>query len=211
MGKMKGKPRGASTYRVAIYTRKSTDEGLEGEFNTLDAQRQAVDAYVRSQRGEGWVALPERYDDGGYSGRNTDRPAFRRLLRDVKEGKVESVAVYKIDRLSRSLADFAKIMDLFEHHGVTFVSVTQQFNTTSSMGQLMLNILMSFAEFERQTIAERTRDKMAAARRRGLWTGGQPVLGYDVRDKKLVLDEEEAEKVRTVFDRYLPRGSLLAV
>ncbi len=133
MGKVKEKPRGASTYRVAIYTRKSTDEGLEGEFNSLDAQRQAVEAYVVSQRGEGWVALPERYDDGGYSGRNTDRPAFRRLLLDVKEGKVESVAVYKIDRLSRSLADFAKIMDLFEHHGVTFVSVSQQFNTTCSI------------------------------------------------------------------------------
>ncbi len=211
MGKMKEKPRGASTLRVAIYTRKSTEEGLEGEFNSLDAQRQAVEAYIVSQRGEGWVALPERYDDGGFTGANTDRPAFRRLLRDVREGKAQSVAVYKIDRLSRSLSDFAKIMDLFERHGVTFVSVTQQFNTTSSMGQLMLNILMSFAQFERETIAERTRDKMAATRRRGLWTGGQPVLGYDVRDKRMVLNEEEAEQVRTVFELYLARGSFLAV
>lgn len=199
------------TTRVAVYTRKSVSEGLEMEFNTLDAQREAVEAYVRSQRGEGWTALPERYDDGGYTGANTERPAFQRLLRDVEAGRVDVVAVYKIDRLSRSLADFARLMEVFEHHGVTFVSVTQQFSTTSSMGRLTLNILMSFAEFERSTIAERVRDKIAATRRRGMWTGGRPVLGYDVLGKKLVVNESEAEQVRAVFGLYRELGSLLNV
>ena len=176
----------SKTVRVAVYTRKSVSEGLDQEFNSLDAQRDAVEAYVQSQRGEGWAALPERYDDGGFTGANTDRPAFQRLLADIEAGKVDVVGVYKIDRLSRSLPDFARLMEFFERHGVTFISVTQQFNTTSSMGRLLLNILMSFAEFERETIAERTRDKMLASRRRGLWTGGRPVLGYDVAEKRLV-------------------------
>jgi site-specific DNA recombinase len=196
---------------VAIYTRKSTDEGLDQEFNSLDAQRQAVEAYVLSQRGEGWTALPERYDDGGYTGANTDRPAFQRLFRDVEAGKVDVVAVYKIDRLSRSLLDFARIMEVFERRGVTFVSITQQFNTTTSMGKLTLNILMSFAEFERQTISERTRDKMAATRRKGMWTGGRPVLGYDVVSKRLVVNQAEAEKVREVFCLYQDLGSVIGV
>ena len=199
------------TVRVAAYTRKSVTEGLNQEFNTLDAQREAVEAYVASQRGEGWTALTERYDDGGYTGANIERPAFQRLLRDIEAGNVDVVAVYKIDRLSRSLPDFARLMELFDRHGVTFVSITQQFNTTSSMGRLTLNILMSFAEFERETIAERTRDKITASRRRGMWTGGRPVLGYDVVDKKLVVSEEEAERVRAIADLYLELGSLLPV
>lgn len=199
-----------ATTRVAIYTRKSVSEGLDMEFNTLEAQREAVEAYVRSQRGEAWTALAERYDDGGYTGANTDRPAFQRLLADIEAGKVDVVAVYKIDRLSRSLADFARLMELFERHGVTFVSVTQQFNTTSSMGRLTLNILMSFAEFERQTIAERVRDKIHASRRRGMWTGGRPVLGYDVVEKKLVVNSEESGRVLAIFQLYRDLGSLLA-
>jgi len=199
-----------ATVRVAVYTRKSVSEGLEMEFNTLDAQREAVEAYVKSQRGEGWAVLAERYDDGGFSGANVDRPAFQRLLADVEVGKVDVVAVYKIDRLSRSLADFARLMETFERHGVTFVSVTQQFNTTSSMGRLTLNILMSFAEFERSTIAERVRDKIQATRRKGMWTGGRPVLGYDVVEKRLVINKEEAARVREIFALYREAGSLLA-
>jgi len=199
-----------ATVRVAVYTRKSVSEGLEMEFNTLDAQREAIEAYATSQRGEGWAVLAERYDDGGFSGANVDRPAFQRLLADVEAGRVDVVAVYKIDRLSRSLADFARLMETFERHGVTFVSVTQQFNTTSSMGRLTLNILMSFAEFERSTIAERVRDKILATRRRGMWTGGRPVLGYDVVEKRLVVNKEEAERVREIFAVYREAGSLLA-
>ena len=199
MGRVNGKPINPSTTRVAIYTRKSTTEGLTGEFNSLDAQRQAVEAYIASQRGEGWVALPERYGDGGVTSRNTDRPALRRLIQDIGSGNVDSVAVYKIDRLSRSLNDFVQIMRVFGHHGVTFVSVTQQFCTTTSMGKLTLNLLMSFAEFERELIVERTRDKIVAARRNGLWTGGHAVLGYDPRDKKLVVNAEEAKIVQTAF------------
>ena len=195
--------------RVAVYTRKSTDEGLDQAFNSLDAQRQAVEAFVTSQRGEGWQALPERYDDGGYTGANTDRPGFQRLLKDIAAGRVDVIAVYKIDRLSRSLLDFMQLMKLFEQHGVTFVSVTQQFNTTTSAGRFTLNLLASFAEFERETISERTRDKMAATRRRGMWTGGQPVLGYDVREKKLIVNANEAETVRSIFDLFLRLGSIL--
>ena len=213
MNKRNGRSRAAApppSVRVAIYTRKSTEEGLDQEFNTLDAQRQSVEAYIASQRGEGWVALPERYDDGGFTGANTERPAFQRLLADVEAGKVDVIAVYKIDRLSRSLLDFTRIMDVLDRNGVSFVSVTQQFSTANSMGKLTLNILMSFAEFERETIAERTRDKMRAARRKGLWTGGRPVLGYDVANKKLVVNAAEAELVRTIYRLYQEQGSLLA-
>jgi len=168
------------TARCAIYTRKSTEEGLEQEFNSLDAQRESGEAFVASQRHEGWVCLPDRYDDGGYTGGNTDRPALQRLLADIEGGRVDCVVVYKVDRLSRSLLDFGRIMETFDSRGVSFVSVTQQFNTTSSMGRLTLNILLSFAQFEREVISERTRDKIAASRRRGKYTGGPPLLGYDV-------------------------------
>lgn len=209
------RPRGTGTaarpaaVRVAIYTRKSTAEGLDQELNSLEAQRQTVEAYIQSQRTHGWKAMPQRYDDGGFTGANTARPSFQRLLADIEAGTVDCVAVYKIDRLSRSLSDFARIMDLFERHGVTFVSVTQQFSTATSVGKLTLNLLMSFAEFERDVISERTRDKIAACRRNGLWTGGRPVLGYDIQDKRLVLNEAEAATVREIFAAYLERGSLL--
>ena len=199
--------------RCAIYTRKSTEEGLEQEFNSLDAQREAGEAYVQSQRAEGWVALPERYDDGGCTGANMDRPALKRLLEDVAARRVDIVVVYKVDRLSRSLLDFARIMGLFEAHGASFVSVTQQFNTSTSMGRLMLNVLLSFAQFERELIGERTRDKIAAARRRGMWTGGVPVLGYDVAPEggRLIVNVEEAERVHAIFGLYLEHRGLLPV
>ena len=178
--------------RCAIYCRKSTTEGLDSDFNTLDAQREACEAYIQSQRGEGWVALPDRYEDGGYSGSNLDRPALQRILLDVESDKVDCVLVYKLDRLSRSLIDFTKLIDVLEKRRVSFVSVTQQFNSTNSMGRLTLNILLSFAQFEREIIAERTRDKMCAARRRGKFTGGFPILGYDLDPKggKLILNRE---------------------
>jgi len=163
--------------RCAVYTRKSTEEGLDQEFNTLDAQREAAEAYIASQKSEGWVCLPTRYDDGGYTGGNMDRPALKRLLADVEAGKIDCIVVYKVDRLSRSLLDFAKIMETLEASDVSFVSVTQQFNTTNSMGRLTLNVLLSFAQFEREIIAERTSDKMVAARKKGKWTGGMPILG----------------------------------
>jgi site-specific DNA recombinase len=196
--------------RCAVYTRKSTDEGLEQDFNSLDAQREAGEAYVASQKNEGWECLPGRYDDGGYSGGNIDRPAFQQLMADIEAGKVDCIVVYKIDRLSRSLMDFARIMEVLERNGVSLVSVTQQFNTTSSMGRLTLNILLSFAQFEREIISERTRDKMTAARRRGKWTGGTPVLGYDVHPKggRLLVNKAEAERVRAIFSLYLDEGSL---
>ncbi len=199
------------TVRVAVYTRKSVTEGLDQEFNSLDAQREAVEAYVASQRGEGWEALPERYDDGGYTGANTARPAFQRLLEDVEAGKVDAVGVYKLDRLSRSLLDFAHLMEVFQTCGVAFVSVTEHFETSSPMGRMVLNMLATFAQFERETIAQRTRDKMLAARRKGMWTGGRPVLGYDVEDKRLTVNKEEAERVRAVYELYLDLGSLLPV
>ena len=199
-----------ATTRVAVYCRKSVAD-REQEFGSIDAQREAVEAYILSQRGEGWKALPERYDDDGFTGANTERPAFQRLLADVEAGNIDVVAVYKIDRLSRSLADFTRLVEAFEKHGVTFVSVTQQFNSTNSMGRLTLNILMSFAEFERETIAERTRDKMLASRRRGMWTGGRPMLGYDIVDKKLVINAEEAERVRGIFALYLEQRGTIAV
>jgi len=201
------------TLRCAIYTRKSTEEGLEQVFNTLDAQRDAAEAFIRSQRQEGWVAVPDKYDDGGFTGANMDRPALQRLLQNVRDGGVDCVMVYKVDRLTRSLLDFSRIMDVLDKHGVSFVSVTQQFNTTSSLGRLTLNILLSFAQFEREMIAERTKDKMSAARRKGHWVGGRLVLGYDLSDKgaALLLNEEEAVKVRAIFALYLEHGSMMPV
>ena len=199
--------------RCAVYTRKSTSEGLEQEFNTLDAQREAGEAYIASQAQEGWTCLPERYDEGGFTGGNTDRPALRQLLADIEAGKIDCVMVYKVDRFSRSLLDFAKMMEHFEQHGVSFVSVTQHFNTAQSMGRLTLNVLLSFAQFEREIIAERTRDKIAAARRKGRWCGGAPLLGYDVtlESGRLVVNDEEAQRMRDIFGLYLQLGSLLEV
>ena len=194
--------------RCALYTRKSSDEGLEQDFNSLDAQREACAAFVISQKREGWVLLPEMYDDGGYSGGSLERPAFQRLLADVGAGKVDVVVVYKVDRLTRSLSDFAKIVEVFDKNGVSFVSVTQQFNTTSSMGRLTLNILLSFAQFEREVTGERIRDKIAASKKKGIWMGGQPPLGYDVKDRKLVVNSQEADTVRHIFRRYLEQKSV---
>lgn len=193
--------------RCAVYTRKSTDEGLDQEYNSLEAQRDSALAFIASQRHEGWAATEDGYDDGGFSGGNINRPALKRLLDDITDGKVDVVVVYKIDRLSRSLADFAKIVELFDAHGVTFVSVTQQFNTTTSMGRLTLNILLSFAQFEREVTGERIRDKLAASKAKGMWMGGVPPLGYDVKDRKLVINEPEAEIVRDIFVRYAEHGS----
>ncbi len=194
--------------RCAIYTRVSTDHGLEQDFNSLDAQHDAAQAYIRSQAHAGWTLIRTRYDDGGYSGGSTDRPALQRLLSDVKVGKIDVIVVYKVDRLTRSLADFAKLVELFDGHGVSFVSVTQQFNTTTSMGRLTLNVLLSFAQFEREVTSERIRDKIAASKRKGLWVGGMAPLGYESRDRKITVVEEEAERVRTIFRRYLELGSL---
>jgi len=200
------------TLNCAIYTRKSTEEGLEQEFNTLDAQRESAEAYIKSQETEGWVCLPEKYDDGGFTGGNMERPALKRLLADIEAGNVDCVVVYKVDRLSRSLMDFAKMLEVFERRNVAFVSVTQQFNTTNSMGRLMLNVLLSFAQFEREIISERTRDKMAAARRKGKWVGGLAPLGYDIdpEAKRLKLNEDEAARVRTIFELYLEVGSIIS-
>ena len=197
--------------RCAVYTRKSSEEGLEQEFNSLDAQREAGLAYIQSQRAEGWVALLDPYDDGGVSGGTLERPALQRLLRDVEAGLVDVIVVYKIDRLSRSLMDFAKLVETFEKHQVTFVSVTQQFNTTTSMGRLTLNVLLSFAQFEREVIGERIRDKFAASRRKGMWMGGNVPLGYRVEARKLVVVESEAELVRRIFARLAALGSALKV
>jgi site-specific DNA recombinase len=199
--------------RCAIYTRKSTEEGLDQDFNSLDAQREAAEAYIHSQAHAGWTALPTRYDDGGYSGSNLDRPALQRLLADIQAGQIDCVLTHRVDRLSRSLLDFAKLMELFEQHQVALVSVTQHFNSATSMGRLVLNVLLSFAQFEHELIAERTRDKMAAARRKGKWSGGLPVLGYDVdtRTRKLVVNEEEASRVRAIFALYREHESLLPV
>jgi len=201
------------TIRCAVYSRKSTEEGLEQEFNSLDAQRESAEAYIASQRHEGWVCLPDRYDDGGFTGGNMERPALKRLFTDIEAGNIDCVVVYKVDRLSRSLLDFARMMELFDKHAVSFVSVTQQFNTTSSMGRLTLNILLSFAQFEREIISERTRDKMSAARRKGKWVGGQPVLGYDVdrERRKLIVNEDEAAQVRAIYELYLEYKALIPV
>ena len=193
--------------RCAIYTRKSSEEGLDMEFNSLDAQREACGAYIASQRSEGWIELAEHYDDGGVSGGTLERPALKRLLSDIEEGRANVVVVYKIERLSRALMDFAKLVEVFDRHRVTFVSVTQSFNTTTSMGRLTLNILLSFAQFEREVIGERIRDKIAASRKRGMWMGGVVPLGYQVRDRKLIIDEMEAAVVRMIFERFLELGS----
>jgi len=200
--------RPAQRVRCAIYTRVSTDHGLEQDFNSLDAQHDAAEAYVRSQVQEGWTLIRARYDDGGYSGGSTDRPALQQLLADIRARRIDVVVVYKVDRLTRSLADFAKLVELFDAHGVSFVSVTQQFNTTTSMGRLTLNVLLSFAQFEREVTGERIRDKIAASKRKGLWVGGMVPLGYDSRDRRLVINEEEADRVRTIFRRYLELGSI---
>ena len=192
--------------RCAIYTRKSTDDGLEQEFNSLHAQREACEACIKSQRGMGWTALAVAYDDGGLSGGTLDRPALQQLLAGIQARKVDTVVVYKVDRLTRSLADFAKIVEVFDAHEVSFVSVTQQFNTTTSMGRLTLNMLLSFAQFEREVTGERISDKIAASKRKGMWMGGPIPLGYDSRDKKLVVNGSEAEVVRKVFSLYLELG-----
>jgi site-specific DNA recombinase len=211
MSRKKGQQSATPAVRCAIYTRKSTEEGLEQEFNSLDAQREAGEAYIKSQQHEGWICLPNQYDDGGFTGANMDRPALRRLLADIEAGKIDCVVVYKVDRLSRSLLDFGRIIETFDRHTVSFVSVTQAFNTANSMGRLILNVLLSFAQFEREMISERTRDKIAAARRKGKWSGGMPVLGYVVAQTRLVVDELEAERVREMFELYLEYQSLLAV
>jgi DNA invertase Pin-like site-specific DNA recombinase len=194
--------------RCTVYTRKSSEEGLDMEFNSLDAQREACEAYVASQKPEGWVLVPDGYDDGGFSGGTLERPALRRLLADIEAGLVDVIVVYKIDRLSRSLMDFAKLVEVFDRKGVTFVSVTQSFNTTTSMGRLTLNILLSFAQFEREVIGERIRDKFAASRKKGMWMGGWAPLGYDIKDRKLVVNEAEAVLVRRIFERFVRCGSV---
>ena len=193
--------------RCAIYTRKSSEEGLDMEFNSLDAQREACEAYVASQKAEGWAAIRERYDDGGFSGGTLERPALRHLLADIEAGLVDVVVVYKIDRLSRSLMDFAKLVEVLDRNNVTFVSVTQSFNTTTIMGRLTLNILLSFAQFEREVIGERIRDKFAASRKRGMWMGGVVPLGYEVRDRKLAINDTEAATVRMMFTQFVQIGS----
>ena len=197
--------------RCAIYTRKSVAEGLEKEFNTLDAQREAGESYIQSQKHEGWIVVDKHYDDGGFSGGNMERPALRELFDDIENGKIDIVVVYKVDRLSRSLMDFAKIIELFEKHNVSFVSVTQHFNTKDSMGRLTLNILLSFAQFERELISERTRDKMSAARRKGKWVGGIPLLGYDIVPEggAIEVNHSEAQTVRKIFSYYTENRSLL--
>jgi site-specific DNA recombinase len=202
-----------ASVRCAIYTRKSTEVGLEQNFNSLDAQREACLAYIQSQRHEGWKCLPARYDDGGFTGGNMDRPALKRLLADVEAGKIDCLVTYKIDRLSRSLLDFARIIGIFEQHHVSFVSITQQFNSATSMGRLVLNVLLSFAQFEREIISERTRDKIAATRRKGKWSGGLPVLGYDVDPQflRLVVNSKEATRVRAIFELHLEHQALLPV
>jgi DNA invertase Pin-like site-specific DNA recombinase len=202
-----GMPSSVQKRRCAIYTRKSSEEGLDMEFNSLDAQREACEAYIASQRAEGWVLVRDRYDDGGVSGGTLERPALKRLLADVEEGLVDVIVVYKIDRLSRALMDFAKLVEVFDRNNATFVSVTQAFNTTTSMGRLTLNILLSFAQFEREVIGERIRDKVAASRKRGIWMGGFVPLGYEVRDRKLVVNDAEADLVRAVFTGFVETRS----
>jgi site-specific DNA recombinase len=201
----------AQPQRCAIYTRVSTENGLEQEFNSLHAQREAAQAYVKSQAHEGWKLIRDPYDDGGFSGGSLDRPGLQKLLADIRERRIDIVVVYKVDRLTRSLTDFAKLVELFDGHGVAFVSVTQSFNTTSSMGRLTLNVLLSFAQFEREVTGERIRDKIAASKKKGLWVGGVVPLGYEVRDRKLIVVEEEAATVRLIFSRYLDLASLSAL
>ena len=194
--------------RCAVYTRKSSEEGLDQDFNSLHAQCEAYEAFVKSQAGEGWRLIKTAYDDGGFSGGTMERPALQRLLADIRNGLVDVVVVYKVDRLTRSLADFAKMVELFDAHSVSFVAVTQQFNTTTSMGRLTLNVLLSFAQFEREVIGERIRDKVAASKRKGIWMGGTAPMGYDHSDRKLVVNREEARTVQHIFERYLELGSV---
>src|SRR6267154_829917 len=201
-------PPRSKVFRCAIYTRKSSEEGLEPDFNSLHAQRESCDAYIKSQRHEGWTPLPALYDDGGYSGGSTERPALKKLLADIQSHLIDVVVVYKVDRLTRSLADFAKIVEIFDAAGVSFVSVTQQFNTTTSMGRLTLNVLLSFAQFEREVTGERIRDKIAASKQKGMWMGGWVPIGYKCRDHKLVVVPREAETVRHIFRRYAALGSV---
>jgi site-specific DNA recombinase len=194
--------------RCAVYTRKSSEEGLEQDFNSLHAQREASEAFIKSQQGEGWKLVKTAYDDGGLSGGNMERPALQRLLEDIRHGLIDVVVVYKVDRLTRSLADFAKMVEVFDAQGVSFVAVTQQFNTTTSMGRLTLNVLLSFAQFEREVTGERIRDKIAASKRKGIWMGGCPSMGYDICDRRLVVNQAEAETVRQIYQRYLKTGSV---
>ena len=194
--------------RCAVYTRKSSEEGLEQDFNSLQAQREACEAFIKSQAGEGWRLVKTAYDDGGISGGTMERPALQRLLSDIDEGRIDVVVVYKVDRLTRSLADFAKMVEIFDAHDVSFVSITQQFNTTTSMGRLTLNVLLSFAQFEREVTGERIRDKIAASKKKGMWMGGCCSLGYDVRDRRLVVNQEESKLVRQIYKRYLELGSV---
>jgi site-specific DNA recombinase len=205
------KPAAKKPQRSAIYTRVSTDNGLEQEFNSLHAQREAAQAYIKSQAHEGWKLIREHYDDGGFSGGSLDRPGLQKLLADIRERRIDVVVVYKVDRLTRSLTDFAKLVELFDANDVAFVSVTQSFNTTSSMGRLTLNVLLSFAQFEREVTGERIRDKIAASKKKGLWVGGVVPLGYEVKDRKLIVNDEEAATVRLIFARYLDLGSLPAL
>src|ERR1700680_1276068 len=193
--------------RCAIYTRKSSEEGLGQEFNSLHAQREACEAYIRSQRHEGWVVIPTAYDDGGFSGGTIERPGLQHLLADIRLGRVDVVVTYKVDRLTRALADFARLIEIFHRPAVSFVSVTQQFNTTTSMGRLTLNVLLSFAQFELEVTGERIRDKIAASKRKGIWMGGCPSMGYDVCDRRLVANQAEAVTVRQIYQRYLKTGS----
>src|SRR6201981_2004390 len=195
-------------FRCAIYTRKSTEYNLDLEFNSLDAQREACEAYIKSQANEGWRLIPTHYDDGAFSGASLDRPALQELLAEVQSGKIDVIVVYKVDRLTRSLADFAKLVELFDKHSVSFVSGTQQFNTTTSMARLTLNVLLSFAQLEREVTSERIRDKITASKRKGLWVGGMAPLGYDTKDRRITVNEAEADRVRTIFRSYLKLGSL---
>jgi DNA invertase Pin-like site-specific DNA recombinase len=200
-----GKPK---TLRCGIYTRKSSEEGLEQDFNSLHAQREACESFIRSQQGEGWRLVNTHYDDGGFSGGTIERPALQRLLEDIRQKLIDVVVVYKVDRLTRSLSDFAKIVEIFDGHGISFVAVTQQFNTTTSMGRLTLNVLLSFAQFEREVTGERIRDKIAASKRKGMWVGGLVPLGYEVRDRQLVIQPSETETVRKIFQRYCELGNV---
>lgn len=193
--------------RCAVYTRKSSEEGLDQEYNSIDAQRDAGHAYIASQRAEGWIPVGDDYDDPAFSGGNMARPALKRLMADIEEGKIDTVVVYKIDRLTRSLADFSKMVEVFERLGVSFVAVTQQFNTTTSMGRLMLNVLLSFAQFEREVTGERIRDKITASKKKGMWMGGIPPLGYDVANRRLVINDKEAKLIRHIFTRFVELGS----
>jgi site-specific DNA recombinase len=202
------KTNAAKSIRSAIYTRVSNDQNLEMDFNSLDAQYDAAQSYIRSQAYAGWELLPDKYDDGGFSGGTIDRPALQRLLDDIRAGKIDLIVVYKVDRLTRSLADFAKLVDLFDRHDVSFASVTQPFNTTTSMGRLTLNVLLSFAQFEREIASERIRDKVAASKRKGVWVGGPIPLGYRTQDRKISINELEAEQVRMIFKKYLELGTL---